>query len=44
MPADGAAMKTADPELMRAINRFLVMDAIRRSGTISRVESQTQHS
>lgn len=38
MPADGAAMKTADPELMRAINRFLVMDAIRRSGTISRVE------
>jgi predicted NBD/HSP70 family sugar kinase len=31
-------MKTADPELMRAINRFLVMDAIRRSGTISRVE------
>jgi predicted NBD/HSP70 family sugar kinase len=38
MPADGAAMKTADPELMRAINRFVVMDAIRRSGTISRVE------
>lgn len=38
MPADGSAMKTADPELMRAINRFLVMDAIRRSGTISRVE------
>jgi predicted NBD/HSP70 family sugar kinase len=38
MPADGAAMKTADPELMRAINRFLVMDAIRRSGLISRVE------
>jgi predicted NBD/HSP70 family sugar kinase len=38
MPADGAAMKTADPELMRAINRFLVMDAIRRSGSISRVE------
>ncbi|MFL4992006.1 MAG: ROK family protein [Microvirga sp.] len=31
-------MKTADPELMRAINRFVVMDAIRRSGTISRVE------
>jgi predicted NBD/HSP70 family sugar kinase len=38
MPADGAAMKTADPELMRAINRFLVMDAIRRSGSVSRVE------
>jgi predicted NBD/HSP70 family sugar kinase len=38
MPADGSAMKTADPELMRAINRFVVMDAIRRSGTISRVE------
>ena len=33
MPADGAAMKTADPELMRAINRFIVMDAIRRFGT-----------
>ncbi|MGQ3074121.1 MAG: ROK family protein [Ferrovibrionaceae bacterium] len=31
-------MKTADPELMRAINRFHVMDAIRRSGPISRVE------
>ncbi len=38
MPADGAATKTADPELMRAINRFLVMDTIRRSGSISRVE------
>jgi predicted NBD/HSP70 family sugar kinase len=31
-------MKTADPELMRAINRFHVMDAIRRRGAISRVE------
>ena len=31
-------MKTADPELMRAINRFLVMDAIRRFGPVSRVE------
>jgi predicted NBD/HSP70 family sugar kinase len=31
-------MKTADPELMRAINRFHVMDAIRRFGRISRVE------
>src|ERR1700743_814046 len=32
------AMKTADPELMRAINRFHVMDSIRRHGPISRVE------
>src|SRR5450755_3986080 len=31
-------MKTADPELMRAINRYHVMDAIRRFGPISRVE------
>ncbi len=31
-------MKTADPELMRAINRFHVMDAVRRRGAISRVE------
>jgi predicted NBD/HSP70 family sugar kinase len=31
-------VKTADPELMRAINRFHVMDAIRRFGPISRVE------
>jgi len=31
-------MKTADPELMRAINRFHVMDSIRRHGPISRVE------
>ncbi len=31
-------MKTADPELMRAINRFHVMDAIRQRGPISRVE------
>ena len=28
-------MKTADPELMRAINRFHVMDAIRRFGPVS---------
>jgi predicted NBD/HSP70 family sugar kinase len=32
------AMKTADPELMRAINRFNVLDTIRRHGPISRVE------
>src|SRR5271157_350024 len=31
-------MKTADPELMRAINRFHVMDAVRRLGPVSRVE------
>jgi predicted NBD/HSP70 family sugar kinase len=31
-------MKTADPELMRAINRFHVLDAIRRNGSISRTE------
>ncbi len=31
-------MKTADPELMRAINRFHVMDAIRQHGPISRIE------
>lgn len=31
-------MKTADPELMRAINRFHVMDAIRQRGPIARVE------
>jgi predicted NBD/HSP70 family sugar kinase len=31
-------MKTADPELMRAINRFHVMDAIRKRGPISRTE------
>lgn len=31
-------MKTADPELMRAINRFHIMDAIRRRGPIARVE------
>ncbi|MGF9693058.1 MULTISPECIES: ROK family protein [unclassified Rhizobium] len=31
-------MKTADPELMRAINRFTVLDKIRRRGPISRVE------
>jgi predicted NBD/HSP70 family sugar kinase len=31
-------MKTADPELVRAINRFNVVDTIRRHGPISRVE------
>lgn len=31
-------MKTADPELMRAINRFSVLDSIRRKGPIARVE------
>jgi predicted NBD/HSP70 family sugar kinase len=31
-------MKTADPELMRAINRFHVMDAIRRFGPVARIE------
>lgn len=31
-------MKTADPELMRAINRFHVVDTIRRFGPISRIE------
>lgn len=31
-------MKTADPELMRAINRYHVLDTIRRFGAISRVE------
>ncbi|SEB90106.1 transcriptional regulator, MarR family [Rhizobiales bacterium GAS191] len=31
-------MKTADPELMRAINRLLVVDTIRRRGPIARVE------
>jgi predicted NBD/HSP70 family sugar kinase len=31
-------MKTADPELMRAINRFHVLDTIRKAGPISRVE------
>lgn len=31
-------MKTADPELMRAINRFTILDTIRRHGPISRVE------
>jgi predicted NBD/HSP70 family sugar kinase len=35
-------VKTADPELMRAINRFHVMDAIRRAGPISRVEISEQ--
>ncbi|WP_127145455.1 ROK family transcriptional regulator [Pelagibacterium montanilacus] len=31
-------MKTADPELMRAINRFHVLDTIRRYGPLARVE------
>lgn len=31
-------MKTADPELMRAINRFHVIDTIRREAPIARVE------
>lgn len=31
-------MKTADPELMRAINRYHVIDVVRRSGPIARVE------
>lgn len=31
-------MKTADPELMRAINRYHVMDAIRRRGPICRTD------
>jgi len=31
-------MKTADPEFMRAINRYHVVDAIRRDGPIARVE------
>jgi predicted NBD/HSP70 family sugar kinase len=31
-------MKTADPELMRAINRFHVLDTVRRYGPIARVE------
>jgi predicted NBD/HSP70 family sugar kinase len=31
-------MKTADPELMRAINRYHVIDTIRRDGPIARVE------
>ncbi|KTR08258.1 ROK family transcriptional regulator [Aureimonas ureilytica] len=31
-------MKTGDPELMREINRFHILDLIRRHGPISRVE------
>ena len=31
-------MKTADPELMRAINRFHVLDTVRRRGPLARVE------
>jgi predicted NBD/HSP70 family sugar kinase len=31
------SMKTADPELMRAINRFHVIDVLRREGPIARV-------
>lgn len=34
--------KTADPELMRAINRRLVLDAIRERGSVSRVELAEQ--
>lgn len=34
--------KTADPELMRAINRRLVLDAIREHGSVSRVELADQ--
>ncbi len=30
--------KTADPEMIRAINRYHVLDAIRQGGSISRVE------
>src|SRR5215217_7346044 len=41
-PTGISAMKTADPELMRAINRFHIMDAIRRLGPISRVEISAQ--
>ena len=33
-----ATMQTADPELMRAINRFHVLDTLRRFEPISRVE------
>lgn len=35
-------MKTADPELMRAINRYHVIDAIRRDGPIARVQIAEQ--
>jgi predicted NBD/HSP70 family sugar kinase len=31
-------MKTADPELMRAINRLNVLDTVRRHGPISRIQ------
>lgn len=31
-------MKTADPELMRAINRFHVLDTVRRHGPLARVD------
>ena len=34
--------KTADPELMRAINRRLVLNAIRERGSVSRVELAEQ--
>ena len=36
-------MKTADPELMRAINRLSVLDSIRRHGPISRVAVSYTH-
>ncbi|MGO7954791.1 ROK family transcriptional regulator, partial [Rhizobium ruizarguesonis] len=31
-------MKTADPELMRAINRLNLLDTVRLHGPISRIE------
>ena len=36
-PKLALGMKTADPELMRAINRYHVIDVIRRDGPIARV-------
>ncbi|WP_062014997.1 ROK family transcriptional regulator [Aureimonas sp. AU4] len=35
-------MKTGDPELMREINRFRILDLVRRHGMISRVEIAAQ--
>jgi predicted NBD/HSP70 family sugar kinase len=42
--SSAVVMKTADPELMRAINRLTVLDTIRRYGPIARIEisSRTQ--
>lgn len=37
-PRGALPMKTADPELMRAINKYHVLNAIRQHGPISRVE------